>query len=291
LPRNVVELVKLLAVKDDGGDLYTGIQPGDGRLARVFGGQVAAQALQAAVRTVAPKRLVHSLHAYFVRGGNPEMPIQFEVFRVRDGGSFTTRRVAAVQDGVEIFHLMASFHGVEHGFSHSARPQSLEDPEGLPTVVEMLAQRGGVDAEFWSREWQALDMRCGSAGPRAGSPSGQQIWFKVREPLEGPQSLHRSVLTYMSDLTLLSASIAPHGYFIGSSEVQRASLDHAVWFHSDIRADDWLLYDQVSPWAGGGRGFARAEIYDRNGRMVATVVQEGLVRPRDRGTDRLIRTP
>lgn len=165
----------------------------------------------------------------------------------------------------------------------------MEDPDRLPTITDVLRQRGGLDADFWSREWRVLDMRYGGSAPGRGSASQQQIWFKVREPLAGSQSLHRSVLTYMSDLTLLSASIAPHGFFIGSAEVQRASLDHAIWFHADVRADDWLLYDQVSPWAGGGRGLARAEIYDLQGRLVASVVQEGLIRPRDRGGDKLIR--
>lgn len=292
MPQDAAELMDLVRAESQGEDRYIGRQPRQGKLSRVFGGQVAAQALMAATQTVAADRYVHSLHSYFTLGGNPLAPLEFDVSRMRDGGSFTTRRVVATQEGSEIFHLMASFHRREDGYGHASAPVFADkfpgNPESLPSVSDVLRQRGGVDADFWSHEWKAFDMRVGAPPRREGGLVGQRIWFRVREDIPASQVLHRAALTYMSDLTLLSASIAPHGYFIGSPEVQRASLDHAIWFHADVNTNEWLLYDQVSPWAGGGRGLSRAEVFDASGRLVASVVQEGLMRRRDRGRDSLI---
>lgn len=289
MPQSAAELVGVLSVSEEEADVYSGKQPDEPRLMRVFGGQVIAQALNAATRTVGEERAVHSLHAYFVLGGDPELPIRYEVTRVRDGGSFTTRRVAAIQHGREICHVMASFQIKENGMAHAVAPLSAGVPENLPTVPAILRERGGVDADFWEREWAALDMRVEAAPRREDGLPSQRIWFKVREDLGRHQQLHREALAYMSDLTLLSVSLVPHGHFIGDSQVQRASLDHSIWFHDDVNVNEWLLYDQVSPWAGSGRGLGRAEVFDCSGRLVASVVQEGLIRQRDRGRDNLIR--
>lgn len=289
MPQSAAELVEVLSVSEESLDVFWGRQPHEPRLARVFGGQVIAQALAAATRTVDENRAVHSLHAYFVLGGDPELPIRYEVTRVRDGGSFTTRRVAAIQHGREICHVMTSFQKREDGMGHAVKPLPVEIPEMLPSVADVLRERGGVDADFWEREWAVMDMRVGAPPLREGGLQGQRIWFKIPEGLGERQQLHRAALAYMSDLTLLSVSLVPHGFFIGDAQVQRASLDHAIWFHDDVNVNEWLLYDQVSPWSGGGRGLGRAEIFDSSGRLVASVVQEGLIRPRDRGRDRLIR--
>lgn len=289
VPQSVEELIEILSVTEREGDVFTGRQPTEARLARVFGGQVISQALRAAMQTVPLERNVHSLHVYFVLGGDPTVPIRYEVTRVRDGGSFTTRKISAIQHDREICMVMASFQRTESGFEHSLVPSGFENPDMLPSVGDVLRARGGVDADFWEHEWAALDMRVGTPVQIDGRAQGQRIWFKVREAMASEQSLHRGALAYMTDLTLLSAALVPHGYFIGDAQVQRASLDHAIWFHDDVDINEWLLYDQQSSWAGGGRGLARAEIYDRAGRLIASVAQEGLIRPRDRGEDRLIR--
>ncbi|MGW9303887.1 acyl-CoA thioesterase II [Streptomyces cyaneofuscatus] len=255
---------------------------------RVFGGQVAAQALVAAGRTVPADRAAHSLHAYFLRAGDPGAPIVYSVDRIRDGKSFTTRRVVAVQHGQPIFHLSASFQTYEDGLEHQADMPSSPDPETLPTAAEMLpryADRftdpGMVDRLIEARA--AVDLRYVDAPPfgtvgEAREPRSQ-VWFRTNGKLADDPLLHVCMATYVSDMTLLDSVLLAHGrggWAVG--DVVGASLDHAMWFHRPFRADEWLLYDQESPSASGGRGLGQARIYTADGRLAITVIQEGVVR-------------
>ncbi|MGY1435884.1 acyl-CoA thioesterase II [Streptomyces reniochalinae] len=264
---------------------------------RVFGGQVAAQALVAACRTVPEGRLPHSLHAYFLRSGDPGAPIVYTVDRIRDGRSFTTRRVVGVQHGQPIFHLSASFQTYEEGMEHQEAMPSAPDPETLPTAEDMLPRYHGLFTdpqvpERLLRARAAVDLRYVEAPPFAsvGSPSEprSQVWFRTNGKLDGASDdpmLHICLATYVSDMTLLDSVLLAHGrggWAVG--DVVGASLDHAMWFHRPFRADEWLLYDQESPTAQGGRGLAKGRIFTRDGRLVVSVIQEGVVRvPRSEG--------
>lgn len=248
---------------------------------RVFGGQVAGQALVAAARTVEPETRVHSLHAYFLRPGDSRVPILYEVQRIRDGLSFTTRRVTAIQHGRAIFSLSASFQVPEDGFDHSAEMPEVPAPETLPNLQERWAQAAAEtgDGRF---EWDLpFDLRNCDWGPedrQKALPPYQRIWLKATGSLPDDPVLHACVLTYASDMTLLDTALLPHG--LGPiDDVFMASLDHAMWFHRPFRADEWLLYSQDSPSASGGRGFARGSVFTADGKLAVTVVQEGLVRP------------
>ncbi|MCQ4082852.1 acyl-CoA thioesterase II [Streptomyces sp. RB6PN25] len=262
---------------------------------RVFGGQVAAQALVAAGRTVPAERGAHSLHAYFLRPGDPGAPIVYEVDRIRDGRSFTTRRVVAVQHGKPIFHLSASFQSSEEGLEHQEPMPQAPDPETLPTAEELLPahadvfpQPGTVERILEARA--AVDLRYCQDPPFVTVGQGpreprSQVWFRTRGKLDDDPLLHVCLATYVSDMTLLDSVLLAHGrggWAVG--DVVGASLDHAMWFHRPFRADEWLLYDQQSPSASGGRGLGTARIYTQDGRLVVSVIQEGLVRvPRSVG--------
>lgn len=255
---------------------------------RVFGGQVAAQALVAAGRTVPAERMAHSLHAYFLRAGDPGAPIVYTVDRIRDGASFTTRRVVAIQHGQPIFHLSASFQTYEEGMEHQADMPPAPDPESLPTAAEMLPRyasafrdEGVVDRLIEARA--AVDLRYVDAPPwgTVGTPREprSQVWFRTNGKLADDPLLHVCLATYVSDMTLLDSVLLAHGrggWAVG--DVVGASLDHAMWFHRPFRADEWLLYDQESPSASGGRGLGQARIYTADGRLAITVIQEGVVR-------------
>lgn len=254
---------------------------------RVFGGQVAAQALVAAGRTVPADRPAHSLHAYFLRPGDPGAPIVYTVDRIRDGRSFTTRRVVAVQHGKPIFHLSASFQTYEDGLEHQAPMPAAPDPATLPTSRERLGGYGHLAPEVAERfleAREAVDLRYVDEPPygRYGEPREprSQVWFRVNGKLDGDDPLRHIVLaTYVSDMTLLDSVLLAHGrggWAVG--DVVGASLDHAMWFHRPFRADEWLLYDQESPSASGGRGLGQARIYTQDGRLAITVIQEGVVR-------------
>jgi acyl-CoA thioesterase II len=263
-------------------NLFRGLSPPQ-RPTRVFGGQVAAQALVAAGRTVDPARYLHSLHAYFVRPGDTRAPIIYDVERVRDGRSFTTRRVRAVQHGEAIFALSASYQLAQGGLEHTEpAPVGVPAPEELPDLGEWLREDGGflaglprpldlrfVDPPLWSRR----------RGPASDDPV--RLWMRADGTLADEPLLHVCLLTYASDLTLLGSVLAPHSQHMG--EVGLASLDHAMWFHRPFRADEWLLYECRSPTASGSRGLATGRFFTRDGRLVATAVQEGLVRLRDSG--------
>ncbi|MFJ9666910.1 acyl-CoA thioesterase II [Streptomyces sp. SID8111] len=260
---------------------------------RVFGGQVAAQALVAAGRTVPADRPAHSLHAYFLRPGDPGAPIVYNVDRIRDGRSFTTRRVVAVQHGKPIFHLSASFQTYEEGLDHQAPMPPSPDPATLPTAEERLRGYTHLDPEVVERSLEAsaaVDLRYVDEPPygRFGEPREphSQVWFRTNGKLDRDVDeplLHVVLATYVSDMTLLDSVLLAHGrggWAVG--DVVGASLDHAMWFHRPFRADEWLLYDQQSPSAHGGRGLGQGRIYTQDGRLAVSVIQEGVVRvPRD----------
>jgi len=253
---------------------------------RVFGGQVAAQALVAAGRTVPAERHAHSLHAYFLRPGDPGAPIVYNVDRIRDGRSFTTRRVVAVQHGKPIFHLSASFQVAEDGLDHQTPMPSAPDPATLPTSEERLRGYGHLAPEVVEKfleAREAIDLRYAEEPPygRFGEPREphSQVWFRTNGKLDDDPLLHVVLATYVSDMTLLDSILLAHGrggWAVG--DVVGASLDHAMWFHRPFRADEWLLYDQESPSAHGGRGLGQARIYTRDGQLAISVIQEGVVR-------------
>ncbi|MEW2470871.1 acyl-CoA thioesterase II [Streptomyces sp. NPDC046994] len=253
---------------------------------RVFGGQVAAQAMVAAGRTVPEDRAAHSLHAYFLRPGDPGAPIVYEVDRIRDGRSFTTRRVVAVQHGKPIFHLSASFQSHEDGLDHQAPMPPAPDPESLPTSHERMRGYGHIPSDVVERlleAREAVDLRYAEEPPygRFGEPRDphSQVWFRTNGKLDDDPLLHVVLATYVSDMTLLDSVLLAHGrggWAVG--DVVGASLDHAMWFHRPFRADEWLLYDQESPSAHGGRGLGQARIYTEDGQLAISVIQEGVVR-------------
>jgi acyl-CoA thioesterase-2 len=278
----VDELVELLDLERLEVNLFRGVSPDDDRQ-RVFGGQVAGQALVAAGRTV-EGFAVHSLHAYFLRPGDPKVPIIYEVDRTRDGRSFVTRRVVAIQHGEAIFHLQASFHAQEDGFDHqSDMPPGLPDPETLPdwsTWAGPLREKLGP----WAERPQPIDVRH-VGKPRWCDPSPRPpesfAWIRANGQLPDDPVLHTCVAAYASDLLLLDVSLAPHGRSWLDGTIMMASLDHAMWFHRPFRADEWLLYHQRSPSAHGGLGLSEGCIYTRDGSLAVTVMQEGLIRPTD----------
>lgn len=281
MSRTMSDLLAVLDLEPLEVDLFRGRSP-ETSLQRIFGGQVAAQALVAAGRTVDAARPVHSLHAYFLRAGDTAAPVVYQVERIRDGGSFTTRRVVAVQHGRPIFFMSASFQVVEEGLDHQdPMPAGVPGPDELPDLEARIATGHPVWSAVW-RDWQAIDFRhvadspFGGVGDRPGAHS--PVWIRAAEPLPDDPLLHVCVLAYASDLTLLFSALAPHP--VTPLDLQMASIDHAMWFHRSFRADEWLLYDQESPSASGGRGLARGRVFTQDGRLVGSVVQEGLVRPR-----------
>jgi acyl-CoA thioesterase II len=247
---------------------------GPGVPTRTFGGHVAGQSLVSAVRTVGDGFHVHSLHGYFLRPGNSKAPTVFLVEHVREGGSFCTRRVNAVQHGETIFSMSASFQTIQEGIEHQDAMPEAPAPEQL-TEVRSTAY---IDNEGWAqfREWDLRIVPGELLKPVAGTVSRQQVWFRHRDPLPDDGVLHICALAYMSDLTLLGSAQVIHP--AERKHLQVASLDHAMWFMRPFRADEWLLYDQSSPSACGGRALTQGKIFTRNGEMVAAVVQEGLTR-------------
>jgi acyl-CoA thioesterase II len=277
------DLVELLDLEPIEVNIFRGVSPDDDRQ-RVFGGQVAGQALVAAARTVGADRLVHSLHAYFLRPGDPTVPILYEVDRIRDGQSFTTRRVVAIQHGRAIFNLQASFHAVEPGFDHQFPMPDVPPAEELPTFRERIAPYADLMGDWFDRP-RPIDLRHVDAPP-LGSPasrelgrSAQRVWLRADGRLPDDPLLHTCVLTYASDMTLLDTAVLPHGVSWHDGKVMMASLDHAMWFHRPFRADEWLLYDQDTPSSSAARGLSRGSIYTADGHLAVSVTQEGLIRP------------
>jgi acyl-CoA thioesterase-2 len=276
---DLVALLDLEAIDDD---IFRGRSPAEERQ-RVFGGQVAAQALVAAGRTVPDDRPVHSLHAYFLRPGDPRQPIVYLVDRIREGRSFTTRRVVAVQHGQPIFNLSASFHRHEEGIDHQAPRPEVPDPETLAPFSEQMAPYAELLGPHLDRP-RPIDHRFVDPPSLAtiGTPRSARLrlWLRADGRLPEDHLVQACVLAYASDLTLLDTVLIGHGLHWSDRRLMGASLDHAMWFHRPFRADEWLLYDQSSPTAHGARALAEGAVYDRAGQRVATVVQEGLLRLR-----------
>ena len=274
------DLVKLLDLEPIEVNIFRGLSPDESRQ-RVFGGQVAGQALVAAARTVADDRQVHSLHGYFLRPGDPAVPILYEVDRIRDGRSFTTRRVVGIQHGRAIFNLQASFHVQESGLDHQLPMPDGPDPESLPDFKSRLERYRDMLGDWYERP-RPIDTRYVEGDPigrrhRAPQPR-QRVWMRADGELPDDPVLHACVVTYASDMTLLDTTLLPHGVGWADDSVQMASLDHAMWFHRPFRADEWLLYDQITPSTFGSRGLASGSIFTRDGRLVVSVMQEGLIR-------------
>ena len=284
-------LTSVLSVERIEEDFYRGIATPQGR-GRSFGGQVIGQALMAATMTVDPNRPNHSLHGYFMRPGDATQPVLYRVERDRDGGSFTTRRVVAIQHGKPILNLAASFHVPEGGLAHQDSMPDVPAPEDLEPEEVIAARMGDALPEAF-RDWlkmpRPVEMRATTPRPpfdRSERTPEQTIWIRARGRLPDDPAIHRAALAFASDMGLLGTSMVPHGKAFTDPDMQFASLDHALWVHDDFRMDDWLLYMMDSPWAGGARGFNRGRIFTRDGRMVANVAQEGLVRnitPRAKG--------
>lgn len=265
----IEEILQLEAIEKD---IYRG-RAYPSFLQRTFGGQVAGQSLVSATRSVEDRFRVHSLHGYFLRGGNPTEPTVYLVDRVRDGRSFCTRRVTAIQDGLAIFTMSASFHVDDQGYDHQDTMPRAPSPDELPDM--QMSDDADIMAPY--REWENFDVRIVPRDRLITSralASQQQVWFKYRNPLPDDQVFHVCTLAYMSDMTLLGSAKVSHP----DEDAQVASLDHAMWFMRPFRADEWLLYDQTSPSAGGGRALTQGRIYDSRGVMVAAVTQEGLTR-------------
>ena len=284
-PTAISNLLTILDLERLEENLYRGVSPKDG-WQRVYGGQVLGQALVAAVRTVPEERVAHSLHAYFLLAGDPTVPIIYEVERLRDGGSFTTRRVKGIQHGKAMFAMSVSFQKLEPGLDHQITMPKVPMPEDLPSEKELLKNFEGDIPEdirrYWKRE-RPIEMRPVDVSrflkPIKGQPE-QAIWMRATGALPDIFQLHQCVLAYASDFTLLDTALIAHGKLMFDHDMQMASLDHALWFHRPFRADDWLLYVQDSPSTQRGRGICRGSVYTRDGVLVASVVQEGLIRQR-----------
>jgi len=273
-------LIELLDLEELEVNIFRGRSPQENRQ-RVFGGQVAGQALVAAGRTV-EDRVVHSLHAYFLRPGDPTIPILYEVDRIRDGRSFTTRRVVAIQRGRAIFHLSASFQKAEDGPEHQDAMPDAPDPDTLEPWAEWMTERlGGVSdaVKQWFLRDRPIEVRYVPPAAQGPGKARQLVWIRARGELPDSPLLHQCVVAYASDLTLLDTAQIPHGITWADPRYQVASLDHAMWFHRPFRADDWLLYVQESPSAAAARGLCMGHLFTRDGRLAVVVAQEGLMRP------------
>lgn len=284
MSRALETLLSILDLETLEVNLFRGVSPKAG-WQRVFGGQVIGQALVAAHRTV-DGRIAHSLHGYFLREGDPSVPIIYKVDRIRDGGSFSTRRVIAIQHGQAIFSMAASFHKLEEGLTHQMTMPEVPPPESLPSEAELkecLIDRLPPQVRaYWEHE-RPIEIRpvdlSRYLSPEKRAPT-QQVWIRATGSVGDDLALNQCVLAYASDFTLLDTALIAHGRFVFDPSLMLASLDHAIWFHRSFRIDDWLLYAQDSPSSGGGRALCRGTLYTRSGELVASTAQEGLVRER-----------
>ncbi len=286
----VASLLELLELEPLEHNIYRG-QNRDLGTGRVFGGQVFAQALVAARRTVDEGREAHSVHGYFLREGDLTTPIVYFVDRPRDGRSFTSRRVTAIQHGEAIFHLSASFHVVEPGIDHQWPMPEVPDPETLTPELDLIRANAHLIPEpiraIWTQD-RPIDLRLISPrnpfvpGEAVGPVEARRaVWFRVVDRIPDPTIVHQAVLAYASDYGFLPTALLPHGLTMRDRRVQIASLDHTLWMHRPFRADEWLLYVSDSPSAHGARGFVRGQVFTRDGQLIASVAQEGLIRVRD----------
>jgi acyl-CoA thioesterase-2 len=286
MPSALQDVLAILDLEPLEVNLFRGRSP-QSRWQRVFGGQVIGQALVAACRTVddVAQRPPHSLHAYFLLGGDPKVPIVYEVDRIRDGRSFTTRRVTAIQHGHAIFSMEVSFHGAEEGLSHQFPMPDVPKPDALPSDTDVRDRVSLVPdpvRRYFERE-RPIELRPVEYGRYLGEKleGGRfHMWIRATERLPDEPAIHQCVLAYASDMTLLDAALIPHGRTVFHQDIMAASLDHALWFHRPFRADEWLLYAQDSPNLSGARGFSRGLIFALDGTLVASVAQEGLLRQR-----------
>jgi acyl-CoA thioesterase-2 len=279
---DLLDLLKLEPIEEN---LFRG-RSQDLGFRQLFGGQVLGQSLSAASRTVEPERHVHSLHGYFLRPGDASLPVVYTVDRVRDGGSFTTRRVVAIQKGQPIFTAMASFQGDEPGFEHQAKMPEVPAPESLLSDIELLRRKAHLIPERVRDKFlcdKPIEIRpvtlVDPFDPKPCEPI-KYVWFRADGPMPEDPQAHKYVLAYASDFNLITTALQPHGASFMQRNMQMASLDHALWFHGNMKVNDWLLYAMDSPWAGNSRGLSRGHIFTREGRLVASVAQEGLVRLR-----------
>jgi acyl-CoA thioesterase-2 len=281
VPTTTAELLNLLHLNPQDEHTFIGSNPRT-LMQRTYGGQVLAQALMAGYGTVDDDRTAHSLHAYFLRPGAVDAPITYSVEMIRTGGTFATRRIRATQDDREIFTMSSSFHKDEPGLDHGdPEPQQVPAPEKCPKLSDVMNARFGKQA-IW-REWDALDVRyVGDSAPGGSIKPGRhlasmRIWVRSEAKLPNDHRIHQAVLAYLSDLTLLSVSTVPHPVVFMSDQMQTASIDHAMWFHRDFKADEWLLYDMFSPSASSALGFSNGRLF-QEGHLVASCAQEGLIR-------------
>lgn len=281
MPTPLEDLITLLDLETIEVNTFRGQSPDEDRQ-RVFGGQVAGQALVAAARTIdEPDRLVHSLHAYFLRSGDPGVPILYEVDRLRDGKSFSTRRVVAIQHGKPIFNLQASFQKIEPGLEHQINmDMDVPAPESLPDFKTRMAPYKDKLGDWYDRP-RPIDQRYVDGDPvarRGNKLLGQRVWIRADGTLPNDPVLHACIVTYASDMSLLDTALLPHGLNWMDGSVMMASLDHAMWFHRPFRADEWLMYQQSSLSTSNSRGLAEGHIFTQDGKLAVTVVQEGLTR-------------
>ncbi len=285
------ELLALLDIEQLEVDLFRGFGSGGETSTRIFGGHVIGQSLAAAYRTV-DNRLCHSLHAYFIRPGNPDFPVVYQVDRARDGGSFTTRRVVAIQNGKQIFNMSASFHVDEGGWDFQHDMPDVQGPEGLANRAELRDKYVDQIPERLKPDFlrpRPIEVR--EVAPRdllnpVPENDLNHMWFRMEAAKGQSPQMQHCLLAYASDMNLLGSSLRPHGLTWFTGDVMSASLDHAMWFHAPIRFEDWHLYSMDAPFTGGGRGFNRGKIFNESGQLVASVAQEGLIRPfkrRDKG--------
>ncbi len=279
MPKDVAGLLALFELRQTDDNVWEGPQP-DTFFQRLFGGQVLAQTLVAAAQSVPSERIVHSLNAYFLRPGSRDEPLRFEVEVLRDGGTFSARRVVTKQFGKVIFQLNASFQEPEPGLEHSAlQPWAdVVSPDEAPSLHTVLEQQFGTHEELL-REWDALDVRLATPPMVNHLGANMRAWVRTKSAMPRDPILHNAVLAYISDITLLSTTLVPHQLQVTSPNLQAASIDHSMWFHRPVRTDEWILYDMISPSAAGARGFCRGRLY-QNGVTVASCGQEGLIRVR-----------
>ncbi|MDG2335310.1 MAG: acyl-CoA thioesterase II [Myxococcota bacterium] len=286
----IERLLGVLDLEEIDVNIYRGQNEPD-RPGRLFGGQVAAQSLAAAGRTV-ENVPAHSLHGYFLRPGDPDVPVVYSVDRIRDGRSFTTRRVVAQQHGKAIFNMAVSYHAAEHGYSHQFPMPEVPDPENLMGRAEYAEKYSDrIPKEFlgWAQRRGPIDTRYGRAPsfvPSEPQEGPGVVWLRAAAALPEDPMLHQCVLTYATDISLIDSIVQPHGRMGAFGPLMTASLDHAVWFHKPVLADEWLLYYQDSPSAFGARGLARGTIYTQRGELVASTAQEALIRPATAAEDR-----
>ncbi len=277
-------LLNLLTLEKLEVNLFRGQGHGGETSRRVFGGQVVAQALAAAYQTV-EDRACHSLHSYFIRPGDPSQPIIYEVDQARDGGSFTTRRVTAIQKGRQIFNLAASFHVEEPGWTHQHEMPDIPPPEELKNREEKRAETAHLVPAARKEDYlrpSPIEVRVVGDYDYFNSAKASDVnslWFRLVRPVEATPAEHQCLLTYASDMYLLGSALRPHGESWFTGNVMTASLDHAMWFHGPINFGEWHLYSMDAPWSGGGRGFNRGSVFTRDGDLVASTAQEGLIRP------------